>query len=435
MSIHDRPLSFSRAHRGAIGLTVAALLALGGPGAAALAAAPSGYTLTSGSQSADGGTYVATASDESAVVVSDGAAATLTGATITKSGDTSSADDSSFHGLNAAALATAGSTLTLVDSTIQADAAGANGAFANGAGAIVELDGVTIAANGDGAHAVMATEGGTVVLTDTDMTTTGIHSGAVATDRGSGTITMTGGSATTSGADSPAIYSTGAITATGATLSSTGAEAAVIEGSNAITLVDSALSSTFDGKWGVMLYQSFSGDAEGSHSTFTMTGGSLAHIATTGPLFFVTNATGGISLSGVDVTAGSGVLLLAAATDRWGNAGANGGHAILEANGQVLAGDVLADRISSASVSLADGSSLTGSITNAALALDATSTWTVTADSVLTTLADADGLAGTTLTNIVGDGHTVTYDASLAENAWLAGGSYQLSGGGTLTPA
>jgi hypothetical protein len=54
----------------------------------------------------------------------------MPGATITKTGDTSSADGLSFHGLNAAALATAGSSLTLVDSTIRADAAGANGAFA-----------------------------------------------------------------------------------------------------------------------------------------------------------------------------------------------------------------------------------------------------------------------------------------------------------------
>ncbi|MFN8624054.1 MAG: hypothetical protein U0869_25200 [Chloroflexota bacterium] len=435
MPTFDRPLSFSRAHRGAIALSIAALLALGGPGPAVFAADAAAYTLSTGTQSADGGTYVATATDASAVTVSDGATATLTGATITKTGDTSSADDSSFHGLNAAALVTAGSSLTLVDTAIQADAAGANGAFANGSGATLELDGVTISANGDGAHAVMATEGGTVTLIDTEMTTTGAHSGAVATDRGSGTITMTGGSAATSGADSPAIYSTGAITASGATLSASGAEAAVIEGSNSITLTDSDLSSTFDGKWGVMLYQSFSGDAEGSHSTFTMTGGSLSYDATTGPLFFVTNATGEIVLSGVDVTSGSGVLLQAAATDRWGNAGANGGHAILTASGETLTGDVVADDISSASVTLTDGSSLTGTVTNAGLSLDASSTWTVTADSTLTTLADADGVAGMSIANIVGNGHTVTYDASLADNAWLAGGTYTLSGGGTLTPA
>jgi len=44
----------------------------------------------------------------------------------------------------------------------------------------------------------------------------------------------------------------------------------VIEGSNSITLDDVDLSSTYEDKWGVMIYQSFSGDAEGGEGTFTL---------------------------------------------------------------------------------------------------------------------------------------------------------------------
>jgi hypothetical protein len=45
------------------------------------------------------------------------------------------------------------------------------------------------------------------------------------------------------------------------------------------------------------------------------------------------------------------------------------------------------------------------------LTLDGTSSWTVTADSYLTTLNTA-GISETSITNIIGNGHTVYYDAS-----------------------
>jgi len=65
------------------------------------------------------------------------------------------------------------------------------------------------------------------------------------------------------------------------------------------TLVDTDLSSSMADKWGVMIYQSMSGDAQGTRGVFTMGGGSLANTATTGPLFYVTNSTGVITLQGV----------------------------------------------------------------------------------------------------------------------------------------
>jgi hypothetical protein len=134
----------------------------------------------------------------------------LTARDSTTSGDTSSADNSSFHGLNAAVLAAGGSTINLSDSTITTSGSGANGAFATEAGSTVNLTKVTIQAAGDGGHAVMATNGGAMMLVGVDMTTAGPHSGAIATDRGGGTITVSGGAVTTSGQDSPGVYSTGA---------------------------------------------------------------------------------------------------------------------------------------------------------------------------------------------------------------------------------
>jgi hypothetical protein len=152
------------------------------------------------------------------------------------------------------------------------------------------------------------------------------------------------------------------------------------------------------------------------------------------PSVYVTNTAGSITLKGVDATAAGGVLLKAAAGD-WGTSGSNGGTATLAADGETLVGDLVTDAISSIAATLANGTTLTGTIDTAALALDGTSTWTVTGSSHLTTLDDQAGIAGNTITNIVGNGNSVTYDATLAANGYLGGATYTLSGGGTLTPA
>ncbi|HEY5530144.1 MAG TPA: hypothetical protein VIL51_11970 [Thermoleophilia bacterium] len=86
------------------------------------------------------------------------------------------------------------------------------------------------------------------------------------------------------------------------------------------------------------------------------------------------------------------------------------------------------------------GSALTGAINSAKtakavnLTLDSSSTWNVTADSYLTTLSDTDGISGTTVTNITGNGLTVYYDAGNSANNALGGKTYTLAGGGELKP-
>ena len=213
----------------------------------------------------------------------------------------------------------------------------------------------------------------------------------------------------------------------------------MIEGANSITLTNSTLGSSKEDKWGVMIYQSMSGDAEGTQGVFTMSGGSLAYTAANGPLFYVTNSTGEITLKGVQVSVASGTLLKAAAGN-WGQSGSNGGTAIVTADRQALSGDLVADNLSSIALTLQNGSALTGAINaddkakSVSVALDASSTWKVTADSYLSSLSDAAGISGTSITNIIGNGHTVYYDASLSANSALGGQTYTLANGGTLTP-
>jgi hypothetical protein len=236
-----------------------------------------------------------------------------------------------------------------------------------------------------------------------------------------------------------ALYSTGDISVTGGPFNITGAEAPVIEGVNPITLKDTDLTSTKGGKWGVMIYRCMSGDAEGTQGTFTMTGGSLSYTPTEGPLFCVTNSTRIITLKGVSLAAGSGTLINAAAGN-WGSGGSNGGPVVLTAGGQLLTGNLVADSISSITATLENGSSLIGAETaensakGVSLSLDATSKWTLAADSHLTVLSEASGISGSAITNIVGSGHIVYYDATNSANSALGGRTYSMVNTGQLTP-
>ncbi|NTV62857.1 MAG: hypothetical protein HGA65_04885 [Oscillochloris sp.] len=226
----------------------------------------------------------------------------------------------------------------------------------------------------------------------------------------------------------------GQISITDASISATEAKIAMIEGAHAISLTNTALIGAEE--WGVMIYQRTSGGITGLIGSFTMSGGSLT--AQNGPVFYVTNSTGVINLRGVSLSSASGTLLDTSAGN-WGESDTNGGHAILTADHQALSGNVLVDASSTAAITLKNESSLYGAINTAhtaeeaSLILDATSTWIVTGDSYLTVLSDSAGIDGSSMRNIIGNGHTVYYAA--AANPDLAGATYTLSGGGTLTPA
>ncbi len=402
----------------------------GGPGGSRKPVKLSGaFTVNGTTQTVANKTITLDAEDVSGVYVLNGGNLVLSNVTVTTTGNTSSQDNSSFNGQNAGVLVNQNSRVAIFGGSISTTGGGANGLFAYGAGAFGSMTGGSIIATGDGGHGAMASGGGSLAVTNVVITTGRIHGGVIATDRGGGTIWVVGGKITSHGADSPGIYSTGDIRAEDATFIATASEGAVIEGRNSITLKNCDMTGAL--KCGVMIYQSFSGDAEGQEGAFSMDGGSLT--AAQGPLFFVNNTRGMIHLNDVKLAAASGVLVNAAAS-RWGRSGSNGGHVELTGDDQKLAGDINVDKVSSASVTLKNHSVLNGAVQNAALAFDATSEWNVTANSMLTSLTDADGLSGNTIVNIHGNGHTVRYKPTLDANQWLGGKTWKLAEGGTLSP-
>jgi autotransporter family porin len=318
-----------------------------------------GKARTGGTRSWAGATFTAAGAGRAAVHVLNAAKVALTGCVIRKNGPGAAvlADTPSLVALNGCAITTDG---------------GADGVVAAGPGSDIRIANSTIRVE-TGSHAALAGDGGRITLENVNVVGGGLRGGRLAVH--GGTITA-GGSAV--------LQSDGLITAhgvTGTTLGGPeGEHAAIIDGPHGIDAIDSDLT----GSAGVL----FSGAGTGT-ATYQMAGGSLT--AATGPAFEVRGATARVSVrGGAAIAAGDGVLARVS----------DGGVLTLTASGQGLRGDVIAGSDSAASLVLRHGSTLTGTVTNGAVELEADSTWYVTGDSTVTRLTGAIG-------SIISNGHAV----------------------------
>ncbi|MBQ6960287.1 MAG: hypothetical protein IJP78_04840 [Clostridia bacterium] len=375
-----------------------------------------------------GQTYASDTVDESALIVSTADAVTITDPTVTKTGDSNGGDNCNFYGLNAAVLVMGGSTTTITGGTIESSASGANGVFcyggngasngAGGDGTTVIISDTTITTTGNGSGGIMTTGGGVTYANNLMVTTFGGSSAPIRTDRGGGTVVVDGGTYTSNGLGSPAIYSTADITVKNATLVSNLSEGVCIEGMNSITLENCDMTANNTSMNGnatfldtIMIYQSMSGDADSGTSSFTMTGGSLTSLS--GHMFHVTNTHAVITLSGVTLNNEGSDVLLSVCDDGWSGAS---NTAELVADAQTLSGTILVGDNSTLTLTLQNGSSFegtfSGEITNAKgstvsteigtvnVILDSTSTWTLTADTYITSFEGS-------MENVVTGGYTL----------------------------
>lgn len=412
------------------GATIAPKGTSGGNQGGSATATTGKYTLNGGSDTLNGGTLTVTDANVSAIKVNNGGNLTLSGYTIAKSGNTASVENSATYGLNAAVLAESAGNITLTGASVTTDAKGADALFATGANSKITAKNASVSTAAESSRGLAAVNSGNVVADVANIATAGSKSAAAAAGAG-GTLSVSNSTLKTNGADSPVLYSAGNLLASASSGTAFASEAAVVEGKSGMTLLNTVLSAAK--KYGVLLYQSTSGDPAASNSSFSMTGGSLT--AAEGPLFYVTNTTASLTLSGATLSSASGTLLKASA-DNWGKAGANGGIAALTANAQNLPGNILCDDKSTVSVTLNNSSILTGAVNSAktagkvSLTLDATSKWVVTGNSYLSAFTDANA----TLSNIDDNGFTITYDPNNAANSWLKGATYALPDGGKLQP-
>lgn len=376
------------------------------------------------------GEFSSTNADENAISVSGDITASLSGITVTKTGDSDGGDNTSFYGINSAIIAKDGANLTIKNANITTDATGANGIFSYGGsattnnsssdGTTVSISDSTITTSKDNSGGIMTTGGGVMNAENLTITTSGTSSAAIRSDRGGGTVTVDKGTYKTTGKGSPAIYSTADITVKNATLIATASEGAIIEGKNSITLENVTLIDTNNSLNGqsttyknIFLYQSMSGDAATGKAIFTAKNSTIT--TNKGDSFYVTNTTAEINLeNNTIVNNDSTGNFLRIQKDSWGNTGSNGGTVTLNMTNQKVTGNIIVDSISKLAMNLTSGSSFTGVINgdNAGeveLVLDDSSSITLTSNTYVKSLTNAD----TTNSNIYTNGYKLYVNGTL----------------------
>ena len=368
------------------------------------------------------GAYQSTTANENTISASGNITSTLSNITVSKTGDSNGGDSTSFYGTNSAILAKGGANLTIKNANISTDATGANGVFSYGGsattnnsssdGTTINISDSTITTTKDNAGGIMTTGGGIMNAKNLKISTAGTSSAAIRTDRGGGTVVVDEGTYKTTGKGSPAIYSTADVTVKNAYLEATASEGAIIEGKNTITLDNVTLvdtNNTLNGQSttykNIFLYQSMSGDAATGKAVFTSKNSKIT--TNKGDSFYVTNTTAEINLeNNTIVNNDSTGNFLRIQKDSWGNSGSNGGVVTLNLTNQTADGNIVVDEISSLTMNLSNDSKYSGTI-NAAnagkvyLTLDSSSTLTLTGDTYVTSLTNADS----TNSNINLNGH------------------------------
>ena len=429
---------------------------MGGPGGQS--SAPTDYDAANkydNDISVTGESLSSTGKDENAVLVTGGTV-TLDNVTVTRtSSDSTGGDNASFYGVGAAVLATDG-TLNIKGSKISTDASGGAGVFAYGK-SVVTVSDTTISTKQNTSGGIHAAGGGTLYANNLTVTTEGESAAAIRSDRGGGTMRVNGGSYTSNGTGSPAIYCTADIAVKDSKLVSTNSEAICIEGKNNLCLFSCELSGNMqdldvnDSTWTVIVYQSMSGDAEVGSGSFQMVGGKL--ISENGGLFYTTNTTSHILLSGVEIekSADSEYLLACLGNTNsrgWGSKGKNGADCTFTAVGQSLDGAVLWDSVSNLEFYLIQTSVLSGAVIqdesyageggngHANVYIDSGSKWIVDGNSTVSnlynagTIVDANGktvsivgtdgtkyVTGESNLTITVNSYSTTVDLSGADNA------------------
>lgn len=305
-------------------------------------------------------TITSTTADQSAVYITD--TITISNSNINKeSGDSSKREDSEFYGVNAALLVQGG-TLTMNEGTITTKAKGANALVATNEG-VVSITGTEITSTGEvSARGLHSTYGGVITAKKLTISTEGQSCATLATDRGEGVISCEECNLTTKGAGSPLIYSTGTIKVEKTEGTAFGAQAVVIEGDNTAHISgNSNLKCTASpnrkevDQCGVMIYQSFSGDAKKGTGALICQDSSIEILNTknyykTAPMFFITNTNANIQLSNCNLIFGSNTFMNIKGTNEWGKQGSNGGIVELSITNEHIVGNIEVDSISSLSI-------------------------------------------------------------------------------------
>ena len=361
----------------------------------------------------DGETFTATTANQNAALAENGGTLKITDGKLVKSGDDTNGNTCNFYGGNSILLTVGSASKAYVSgSSLNASSEGSNGIFSTNSATVYANDD-TIATTAGDSRGLDATYDGNIIANKMTISTQGDHCASIASDRGGGNISVTNSSLSTAGSDSPLIYSTDNIQVSNTTGTATGSQLAAMEGLNTILIYDSKLESTIAKATasdpiadGIIIYQSTSGDAgakNGKKADFEAVNSTLRSAIESGAMFYFTNTSARVVLSGTTLDFDSDRAKLMEVrgngSNNWGTAGSNGARVIFTGLGETLRGDIDIDTISSLNLYLLEKSVYTGAITistnasntsaNAAPAtvnIDDGSKWVVTGNSTVTNL-------------------------------------------------
>ena len=316
-----------------------------------------------------------------------------------------------------------------------------------------------ISVEADGACGLFAEAGATLIANALTVTTQGNAGAAVSTSIEGGNVSIANSQLSTAGEDAPLFLSAGTVEADNVTGTARQSAIACVVGEGALLIENSTLASSHEGGTtnglpvnGIAIYRTDDNDItaeQGKSALLQAHNSRLESSATSGAMLYLTNTAADIVLCDTElafdedkakllVARGSDATsdLVASKTDgtTFGTAGSNGATVLFTALGQKLKGDIEVDSISSLDLYLLEGSewkgssSITANVAGSDLAsnivvnIDATSGWTVTENSTVSTLniekggklVDADGKA---VTIVDADGNKLVDGASNVEVA------------------
>ncbi len=310
------------------------------------------------------GQYVSASnsSDQVVFLVTNGGKLTITGTessyvSISKSGSAASndqvGDDYSFYCINSGiVVAGSSSSATIEYANITTSSNGSNAVVAT-SGASLSISNSSISTTGSaGSRGLHTTYGGVITADNVSITTQGVSCANLANDRGGGSIVATNMTLETNSNGSPLIYSTDSIEVSNSTGVANAAQMVVVEGGSSASLNNCDFSCTGNGNrtgtsdsnssthtidaGGIFIYQSFSGDSEEGTDYFTANNCSLKVTTSGVPMFYLTNITAVVSLTGntFSQASSSDYLMVAESTNQWGNNGSNGAKVTVKLTSQ-----------------------------------------------------------------------------------------------------
>ncbi|KAI1866827.1 uncharacterized protein JN550_007374 [Neoarthrinium moseri] len=375
--------------------------------------------------------------DTSVILVSENGSLTGSYLDILKTGYSSNLLYASFWGFNAAVNVANSSSAHLDHVNITVHNGAAN-VYSYGTGSVVHINDSWLYSSGPVSHGLYASGNGTIVGRNLKVYSGGTRSSSFSGDSPAGYIYVYDSVAHAKGVGSATFYALGTVHAQDVVSISEHGPVVFMDGAQNATLVNCDATAGLLG--GVAL---FSSSDRQSGAKLNLINSKITTLGDIPGLWFG-NTIVDVLINSCQIVAPSNVLIVANYSqitqdfDYYAGFEANSdllpAEVYAEVHESALSGDLVPYNGSYISFSLNSHSTWSGAAYSGFgvglidVALSANSNWTLTANSTVQNLTDAD----TTLSNIESCGYTLYYNSTL--NEWLGGQTVLLAGGGSATP-